>query len=324
MEKVLLVIDMQVDFVNGSLGTKEAMQIVPKVKEKIEAERKKGTKLIFTKDTHEEDYLETQEGKKLPVKHCIRGSQGWELVPELSGFTKEGIVIEKPAFGSTELPKYVEDADCIEVVGLCTDICVISNVLLLKAYFPEKQIQVDSSCCAGVTVESHYNALEAMKMCQVDIIAVSSVPKRVAVQTFGNFQVFIDGKPIQFSRSKSKELFAFLIDRRGAGVSTAEIASILFEDKEYSRSVKNQVQTIISQLMDGLRMYGVEDIIVRQWNSIAVDTHKIECDYFDFLEHKDSGMLRYSGEYMTNYSWAEYTNGYLMQQRNGGNSNDFM
>ena len=155
-----------------------------------------------------------------------------------------------------------------------------------------------------------------MKMCQIDVIEGALPEKRVMVQTFGNFQVFIDGKPISFSRSKSKELFAFLIDRRGAGVSTAEIASILFEDKEYSRSIKNQVQTIISQLMEGLRAYGVEDIIVRQWNSIAIDTHKIKCDYFDYLEHVDSARMKYSGEYMINYSWAEYTNGYLIQQKN--------
>lgn len=168
MNKVLVVVDMQVDFVTGALGTKEAVAIVPAVRNKIEEELKMGTKIIITKDTHEEDYLETQEGKKLPVKHCIRGTEGWELIPELREFAD--IVIEKPTFGSTELPKYVEDADVIELIGLCTDICVISNAMLLKAYFPEKIIQIDSSCCAGVTVESHCNALEAMKMCQIDIL----------------------------------------------------------------------------------------------------------------------------------------------------------
>lgn len=318
MKKVLVVIDMQVDFVTGSLGTKEAVQIVPKVLNKIETELALETKIIFTRDTHEENYLETKEGQKLPVKHCIRGTEGWNLISELIPFAE--CVIDKPTFGSIELPHHVKDADIIEVIGLCTDICVISNVLLLKAHFPEKTIQVDSSCCAGVTVESHKNAIEAMKMCQIDIIEETQETQlekpRVLVQTFGNFQVYIDGEPVQFSRSKSKELFAFLIDRRGAGVTNAEIASILFEDKEYSRSVKNQVQTIISQLMEGLRKYGVEDIIVRQWNSLAIDTHKIQCDYFDFLDRKENDMMPFVGEYMINYSWAEYTNGYLMQQKN--------
>ena len=238
-------------------------------------------------------------------------------MPELLPFAEN--IIEKPTFGSVELPQYVKDADVIEVVGLCTDICVISNVLLLKAHFPEKIIQVDSACCAGVTVESHRNALKAMKMCQIDILeepdSEAASLKRVTVQTFGNFQVYIDGEPVQFSRSKSKELFAFLIDRRGGGVTNAEIAAILFEDKEYSRSIKNQVQTIISQLMEGLRRFGVEDIIVRQWNSLAIDTHKVKCDYFDFLEGKDNDMLPFAGEYMVNYSWAEYTNGYLIQMK---------
>ena len=317
MQKILVVIDMQVDFVTGPLGGKEAMQIVPNVCEKIERELQQGTKIIFTRDTHEENYLETQEGHKLPVKHCIRGTEGWNLIPELLPFAEN--IIDKPTFGSVELPEYVKDAEIIEVVGLCTDICVISNVLLLKAHFPEKIIQVDSSCCAGVTTESHRNALEAMKMCQIDILEeIEEKPVssgRVMVQTFGNFQVFIDGEPVQFSRSKSKELFAFLIDRRGGGVTNAETAAILFEDKEYNRSVKNQVQTIISQLMEGLRKFGVEDIIVRQWNSLAVDTHKIQCDYFDFLEGRENDMLPFAGEYMINYSWAEYTNGYLMQMK---------
>lgn len=168
MKKILVVIDMQVDFVTGALGTKEAVAIVPAVRRKIEEELKMGTKTILTKDSHEEDYLETQEGRKLPVKHCIRETEGWEIIPELQEFTN--LVIEKPTFGSIKLPEYVKDADVIELIGLCTDICVISNAMLLKAYFPEKIIQVDSSCCAGVTVESHKNALEAMKMCQIDIL----------------------------------------------------------------------------------------------------------------------------------------------------------
>ncbi len=340
-KKALIVVDMQVDFVSGSLGTGEAKAIVTNICQKIRDELPKGTEILFTKDTHQENYLETQEGRKLPVPHCIRGTEGWEIIPELQEFADK--VIEKPTFGSTALPEYVKDADTIELVGLCTDICVISNALLLKAYFPEKAIQVDSSCCAGATPQSHKNALEAMKMCQIDILdprgkqngsiaegmategntRSASVQEgvqpvnRVAVQTFGNFQVFVDGKPIQFHRSKSEELFAFLVDRRGAGVTNAEIASILFEDKAYSRSVKNQVQTIISQLMKTLREHNAENVIVRQWNSLAIDCNQIQCDYFDCLKQKDNDMMGFAGEYMAKYSWAEYTNGYLIQLKSG-------
>jgi nicotinamidase-related amidase len=325
MTKALIVVDMQVDFVTGSLGTKEAQAIVPLLCRKVQEETAQGTRVIFTKDTHEDNYLDTQEGRKLPVKHCIRNTEGWKLIPELEELAEE--IVEKPAFGSIELPKLVADVDRIELVGLCTDICVISNALLLKAHFPEKIIQVDSTCCAGVTPDSHQNAIAAMKMCQIDIIeqengqaAVEQKPegKKVVIQTFGNFQMFVDEVPVKFSRKKSEELLAFLIDRRGAGVTNAEIASILFEDKEYSRSVKNQVQTIISQLIKTLREYGVEDILIRQWNSLAIRQNKVQCDYFDFLTHKkESGMMKFSGEYMSNYSWAEYTNGYLIQQMEG-------
>ncbi len=318
MKKALIVVDMQVDFVTGALGTKEAQEIVPAVRQKITKYIEEKQKIIFTKDTHQENYLDTQEGKKLPVKHCIRGTDGWEIIPELSGYVTQ--VVEKPTFGSTKLPELVEDADEIELIGLCTDICVISNAMLLKAYYPEKIIRVDASCCAGVTIQSHQNALEAMKMCQIEVIEKEKTPHQVVVQTFGKFQMFVDGKPVKFTRSKSEELFAFLIDRRGAGVTNGEIAGVLFEDKEYNRSVKNQVQTMISGMMKTLRDYDVEDIIVRQWNSIAVNTTKVKCDYFDFLKHEKNDMMDYADEYMVNYSWAEYTNGYLMQQnkrRNG-------
>lgn len=316
MKKALIVVDMQVDFVTGSLGTSEAQAVVPRFLKKLQREKEKGTRIIFTKDTHEEDYLDTQEGKKLPVRHCIRGTEGWEIIPELLGFAEE--VVEKPTFGATELPNLVKEEEVIELAGLCTDICVISNVLLLKAHFPEKVIQVDASCCAGVTPKSHQNALSAMKMCQIDVLEEEEEKagkSMVTVQTFGKFQVFAGDRPVKFSRSKSEELFAFLIDRRGAGVTNAEIASILFEDKEYNRSVKNQVQTIISQLMKTLREYGAEDIIIRQWNSLAVDTNKVKCDYYDFLKQETNDMMNFSGEYMSNYSWAEYTTGYLIQQK---------
>ena len=121
-------------------------------------------------DTHGEDYLATQEGRRLPVPHCIRGTEGWEIAASLQPFVRAAAaVVEKPAFGSTELPALLEDCDEIELVGLCTDICVISNALVLKAFYPEKKISVDASCCAGVTPASHAEALRAMKMCQVDV-----------------------------------------------------------------------------------------------------------------------------------------------------------
>ena len=170
MKKAIVVVDMQKDFIDGALGTKEAQAMLPRMEEKLAAARAAGTALVFTMDTHGENYLATQEGKRLPVPHCIRGTKGWEIAASLQPFVQEATaVIEKPTFGSTELPAVLADYDEIELAGLCTDICVISNALLLKAFYPEKRISVDASCCAGVTVESHEDALRAMKMCQVDV-----------------------------------------------------------------------------------------------------------------------------------------------------------
>ncbi len=171
MQNILIVVDMQNDFINGTLGTKEAEAIVSKVEQKISGF---SGRIIYTRDTHEENYLDTQEGKKLPVKHCIRNTKGWELSSQLDRFEKEWI-IDKPTFGSTELCELLEKEnqkeaiDTVTLIGLCTDICVISNALLVKAYLPEVRIIVDASCCAGVTVESHKRALESMKMCQIEI-----------------------------------------------------------------------------------------------------------------------------------------------------------
>ena len=175
--KVLAVIDMQNDFIDGPLGTKEAQAIVPGVAEYI---RGFDGKVIATRDTHGEDYLDSAEGQKLPVVHCVKGTKGWELRPEIREALdgKPGsMVIDKPTFGSVELGEYVkgldETAETVEeitLIGLCTDICVISNALLLKAYLPEVPIRVVSSCCAGVTLQTHEQALEAMKMCQIGIV----------------------------------------------------------------------------------------------------------------------------------------------------------
>lgn len=169
--KVLAVIDMQNDFIDGALGTKEAVQITGYVKEKIDRYLSEGATVVYTRDTHAENYMETQEGKNLPVLHCVKGTFGWEIAEGI--FAEDCHVINKPSFGSMELAEYVaglEHVESIELVGLCTDICVISNAMILKARFPETPIIVDASCCAGVTPESHENALAAMKMCQIQII----------------------------------------------------------------------------------------------------------------------------------------------------------
>lgn len=169
MKKLLVVVDMQVDFVSGALGTPEARAIVGAVREKIVQEKQKGTEVVFTLDTHQENYLDTQEGKQLPVPHCIKGTEGWKLIPELAGLSEGCPQLEKPTFGSVTLAHLAGKGQFeeIELVGLCTDICVISNALLLKAALPEVPIRVDASCCAGVTPESHENALAAMRMCQI-------------------------------------------------------------------------------------------------------------------------------------------------------------
>lgn len=165
--KILVVVDMQNDFIDGALGTKEAEVIVPYVQKKIESY--KNEKIYFTRDTHGENYSETQEGKKLPVPHCIKGTDGWQISDKLDTFGCE--VIDKPTFGSVALSKLIKEdnPESVELCGLCTDICVISNAMLIKATLPEVKISVDASCCAGVTPESHKNALEAMKMCQIEI-----------------------------------------------------------------------------------------------------------------------------------------------------------
>ncbi|MCR5847741.1 MAG: cysteine hydrolase [Lachnospiraceae bacterium] len=164
--KTLIVVDMQNDFIDGSLGTKEAVSIVSDVKAKIEEYRKNGDEVIFTRDTHHDNYLETNEGKYLPVVHCIENTKGWEIKDGL--FFEGAEIIDKPSFGYMGWMDHKFEE--IEIIGLCTDICVVSNALILKAMFPEIKISVDPKCCAGVTPESHSAALETMKMCQIEII----------------------------------------------------------------------------------------------------------------------------------------------------------
>ncbi len=169
----LVVVDMQNDFINGVLGTEEAKHIVVDVLKKIQSF--KGT-IIYTRDTHTKDYLKTREGKNLPVPHCIKGSHGWELAPVIETLRKsDTLTFDKSSFGSMELGHFLEQENLkhpiqsIEFVGLCTDICVISNAIIAKAAAPEAEIIINSSCCAGTTPNGHETALQAMKNCQITI-----------------------------------------------------------------------------------------------------------------------------------------------------------
>ena len=169
--KILVVIDMHNDFIDGALGTKEAQAIVPKVAEKI---KNFDGKVFYTRDTHDEKYLETQEGKNLPIVHCVKGTEGWQINEKVKTALKDATVIDKPTFGSKiladEIAKIAEKEDItVTLVGLCTDICVVSNAILIKAYLPEIPVKVIASCCAGVTPKSHEAALTTMKMCQVQV-----------------------------------------------------------------------------------------------------------------------------------------------------------
>jgi nicotinamidase-related amidase len=173
MKKLLIVVDVQNDFVDGALGSREAIAIVPAVAKKISEFE---GDIFVTYDTHFENYMDTEEGKKLPVPHCVKGTEGWELNDEvrkaLAG--KDFTSVEKNTFGSVELPLQIQkavgdEAFSMELIGLCTDICVVSNALILTANFPEAPIAVDAACCAGVTPEKHAAALETMRSCQIDV-----------------------------------------------------------------------------------------------------------------------------------------------------------
>lgn len=165
MKKTLIVVDMQNDFINGSLGTQEAQGIVENVRRKIQAYQENGGEIIFTRDTHTADYLQTNEGKHLPVEHCIEGTDGWQIADGLE--VAGAKYVDKPSFGWLNWEEFaLED---VEIVGLCTDICVVSNALILKAAYPEIRVSVDAGCCAGVTPETHRAALATMKMCQVEV-----------------------------------------------------------------------------------------------------------------------------------------------------------
>lgn len=166
MKKTLIVVDMQNDFIDMALGTPEAVAIVPAVKAKIQTYAQAGHEIIYTRDTHEENYLDTPEGKKLPVPHCICGTKGWEIADGL--YVPGSKIIDKPNFGWPHWDR--ENLEDVELIGLCTDICVVSNALIIKAAFPNALVKVDKTCCAGVTPATHQAALSTMSMCQIDIV----------------------------------------------------------------------------------------------------------------------------------------------------------
>ena len=174
MKKLLIVVDMQNDFITGALGSAEAQAIVERTAAHIQARKAEGYTLIATLDTHGEDYMATPEGAKLPVPHCIKGTEGWHINPDVAAALGDCLLVEKPTFGSVELPVLVGQAAngedfTVELIGLCTDICVVSNALLLKAHFPEAPIAVEGALCAGVTPDTHAAALQTMTMCQIDV-----------------------------------------------------------------------------------------------------------------------------------------------------------
>ena len=169
--KVLAIIDMQKDFIDGALGTKEAIAIVPKVAARLAQARSDGETVVFTRDTHHADYLSTQEGRKLPVPHCLEGTDGWQIDAALA--VEDAPVFDKPGFGSPALIEYLRSLPAlegVEFIGLCTDICVITNAMMTKGALPEVPLSVRADCCAGVTAQSHETALQAMRMCQISIV----------------------------------------------------------------------------------------------------------------------------------------------------------
>ncbi|UTY40161.1 cysteine hydrolase [Allocoprobacillus halotolerans] len=168
--KTIIVVDMQNDFVTGSLKTAEACATIPVIRDLLD--NNKDAQVIFTQDTHHEDYLSTSEGKMLPIEHCLKGTEGWEIVPGLKEYANEAIVVEKPTFGSLQLPELIASYQPEEIVlvGVCTDICVISNALILKANFPEIPMTVYENACAGVNESKHKAAIETMKSCQIQVL----------------------------------------------------------------------------------------------------------------------------------------------------------
>ena len=180
-KKILIVVDMQNDFIDGALGSKEAVTIVGKVAEKVKAAETEGALVIFTRDTHGEDYMATEEGKNLPVPHCLERTEGWQISEQIP-YPQKSRSFDKVTFGSMDLGNFLKELafepERVELVGLCTDICVLSNAVIAKAALPNAHIVVDAACCAGVSPASHDTALAAMKAIQVEIVNQGSEPWR--------------------------------------------------------------------------------------------------------------------------------------------------
>lgn len=172
MKKAIVVVDMQNDFVTGALGSPAAAAVIPGIAAFLEANAasENPADVFFTMDTHGEDYLQTQEGRKLPVPHCIRGTDGWKICPGLAPFAEKARVIEKPVFGSPELGAALRGYGEVTLTGVCTDICVISNAMVIRAFSPETAVKVAASLCAGTSAENHENALKALRCCQAEIV----------------------------------------------------------------------------------------------------------------------------------------------------------
>jgi len=183
-KKIIVAVDMQKDFIDGALGSAKAVKIVDRCAEKIKAAKAEGDTVIFTRDTHFENYMNTEEGRNLPVPHCIKGTDGWQITAALAELAGDALIVDKETFGSRDLGRIVAEKlaeggyDGVELFGLCTDICVISNALLIKAFCPDIPIYVDASCSAGVTPESHDTAVRAMETCQIHVTGKGEEPWR--------------------------------------------------------------------------------------------------------------------------------------------------
>lgn len=203
----------------------------------------------------------------------------------------------------------------IELAKKVKDICANINIIFVTGY-SSYAVEAMSMRASGYLlkpagIEDVKNEIENLR-----IKPIEEKKYHIRIQTFGNFEIFVDGIPLKFGRAKSKEVLAFLIDRKGAGTSSAEIASTIWEDKPYDRSLKNQIQTVISDMMKTLKSVHAEEIIIKKWNSISVDASKFECDYYNFLKGDIDAINFYTGEYMSNYSWAEFTTGFLQNITN--------
>lgn len=243
---------------------------------------------------------------------------------EIQGFcsSKEALIFVEESIRNSEEVEYafldveMYDMTGIELAKRLKDICPQIHVFFVTGYnqyaYDAFRIHASGYLLKPITKEIIEDELRYCDGYQK--VEEESNKKRIRIQTFGNFEVFVDEKSLNFERTKAKELFAYLVDRNGAGVKTAEISGILYEDRDYDRNVRNQTQTVISCLMKDLRQAGIEDVIIKKWNHLALDTKEVVCDYYQFLKGDVQAINSYMGEYMINYSWAEFTNASLREK----------